>query len=677
MRGILVNMRRRGCSKAGTLLATLVLAASWMGVSSPAEGSCQTSFCYYQRDQLGRQREADLKEKISEDPSNPHDWQGLLSLLEDKYRREKSLAAFHARLHWEPQPVLEAPEAYRAQYEAETAEWRAAYREAFPESRGHVCQRARHVEDPVERVQWLQSELEEALDPLAVSRCLTQALVEADRTGEAVDLLVSLRDEFPEDPRTHGELTSLLSRLEAEDSLLRALEMQAAQFPDDLDSQEALLSAYDQQGRYDNREALFEGLWQRFPSIEERRSLCWAVGSVGGRQVECFLRLLDESTPDNPTHEEILDSARFAVWIAHYHHDNWAALQRMSSTFLSTGKLLSSWSSIASDREEHARNCAEFRKFFDAGGFERLLKESWDAPSEVRSLAGLLVVCNRKDDGEKLLRSWLSDQPDAMLRWPRGYPEIYRLEIERRLAKDPGNRELLQGLLRTDPSPQDRLEIRGRLAALPPDDPRDVKPLLTLAHELRRQGRLKEAARVMAQAVERRPEDADLLIQTGLAALEAKDHERVRSLARRVLRQKDASVRQRAEAGYLLGRVDFRQGRLDEAIQRFDRYFSLRLRFGGCPDWITCDLAFQLLLTHVGNVDRLRDYQERRAEGIEAFRDQIEDRFFPRKSPSYDMVVICSEVPCQRWTLAQIEEHFAGRDRPLLTLSQQLRQTDW
>lgn len=665
-------MRLGRSSEGGRLLATLVLVVSWLSPSSPAESSCQTSFCYYQRDQLGRQRETELKQKISEDPSNRDHWQGLLRLLEGKYGRERSLSAFHARLHWEPQPILERPEAYRAEYETETAEWRAAYREAFLEAQSPVCQRARHIEDPEERVQWLRSELEEALEPPDFPRCLTEALVELNRADEAVDLLTRLRDEYPEDPWTHDELTSLLSRLEAEDSLLHALELQAAQFPDDFDIQNTLLSAYHQQDLTGRREAFFEELWQRFPSAEQRRALCWAADP--DHEATCLMRLLQEH--ESESKDEVLDRARSSVWSYYHDRQDWAAIQKLAGQTPSTEQLLQLWSDIV-EWQENEEACSQLRTFHEARGFDRVLAEAPEKPGTVLSMVRLLHTCDRQALGETLLRTWLPYFPANLLRWSEDYRDTFRREIQRRLAQDPANRELLQALLRTDPDPQDRIVTRSRLAALPPDDPRDVKPLLALAHELRAQDRLKEAAGVMAQAAERRPEDTDLLIRTGLAALEAKDHEEVRRLARRVLRQKNATMRHRAEAGYLMGRVDFREGRLDDAIHRFDHYFSLRLRFGGCPDWITCDLAFQLLLAHVGDVDRLRDYQARRTKGIEAFRDQIEDRFFPGKEPSYDMLVICPEVPCQRWSLHQIEEHFAARDLGLLALPHQLQRTDW
>lgn len=663
------------------LAVSLTVGGLWASVPPPAEADCRTVYCQRQDLQQDRDREAKLKRKVLEDPTNRDAWHGLLlDLLESKFWRERSIAGFDAGLNWEAPPILEHPELFRNRYEAELTEWLAAFREAVPETGDAPCRQAERIEDPENKVQFLQEASESFTDNPNVFRCLAQALVEAGRRELAIQTLETFRDEHPEMREAHTQLTQLFLNVgETYEPWVRALEVLAKRFPDDFESQRRLFYAYDRQSRVEPREASFEEIWRRFPSLEDHHSLCqtfrysYTIARADrSREMECHARVLREHESSVEA-EETLRSTRRLLLTYHVQHKDWPAVRALIKAASSAQELLSMWSHVVDWLEDDGA-CTKLRTFYDAKGFDQVFEEAFDDVFAVPRLAGLLLECDRAEAGEELLRAWLPRQLSEALRRNHGFPNLYLEELERRLARNPEDVEALQALLaQTDPESQERLEVLRRLAAAPPDDPKDVEPLLELADALERRDAWEEAAQALTQAAKRKPQDADLSIRAGLAALRSGDLEETHAHARRVLGLAATSARQRAEGGYLLGRIALEQDRPQEATKLLDRYFALRLRYEGCHGLTSCDRPFQLHLVRTGGVQLLEAYLERRDRALRAFHDQVASHGILQGRLAGNMTRLCDESPCPRPTKTEVKEAFRAKDVTLLHLSRELQ----
>lgn len=658
------------------LLTLLVL------VPAAVDASCQTVYCQ-QRSRLWRQEnEPKLKQKLLEDPTDRESWNRLLHTLRYKPGRERAIAGYRARWLWEPQPVLDALEAYEARWAAEQAEWLAAYRAALPEEGDGPCRQAEEIEPLEERVLFLQRAADEMADSAEVAGCLAAAWREAGQPAAAVAALETFRDRQPEDRQALGQLISLLRESGRTADWLRALEEQAARFPDDAYAQARLLAAYQELGRVDQREALLEVLWTRFADPGDRYALCTG-GSYGAKtdrrwEVECAERLLREGEGD-------VDFAWRKVLSDRVHRRDWPALLEFVAT-RPPEQVLATWTWIV-DWIDEPRACTELGRFFDAGGFEPALEVEGVAIEPVPELARLLHRCGRAPDGETLLAPWLPRAHPSELGWSRGYRELFIAEVERRLEAAPGDLELVRALLalRRDGGEAEAAEV-ARLQRRVTEIAPDPRALLELAEMLEAQERWREAEEALARAAERvidgipaAPED--LWIRAGAAALSAGDLDRVRGHAFRVLRSPNAFARQRAEAGYLLGRVAVEEGRIDEAIERLEGYFLLRLRYDGCTNEPFCDRGLLFYLMRFARHERLQTYLSRRAEAVAYFREHVQEAVprlphdEPQPCPPYPLVEhspLCAAPPC---TLPQnLDVKFL--DHRLLRVSWDLRQVD-
>ena len=160
------------------------------------------------------------------------------------------------------------------------------------------------------------------------------------------------------------------------------------------------------------------------------------------------------------------------------------------------------------------------------------------------------------------------------------------------------------------------------------EEPDAVLPPLYLAFHHEHAGRADRALEVWQRLVDRHPDEPDLLVAMGAAALRLDRPATVRRVAER-LRSRAVNARQKAEADYLLGRLARREGRWEEASDRLSRYFLLRIRYRGCQR-TGCDAALVHHLVEAGDRERLSAYLTARTAAIAEYEDIMWTRPPPR-----------------------------------------------
>lgn len=124
-----------------------------------------------------------------------------------------------------------------------------------------------------------------------------------------------------------------------------------------------------------------------------------------------------------------------------------------------------------------------------------------------------------------------------------------------------------------------------------------------------------------------RPDDRllRLRIAQGLLELEPPATAEARRLLQSVAEARSATVRERADAHFLLGRVDVLDGRPEQATPHLEHYYLRRLEHAVCPkSLIACDRDYPLHLLSVGDAGRLEHYLRRRALRAEQLRAEAE-----------------------------------------------------
>ncbi len=109
------------------------------------------------------------------------------------------------------------------------------------------------------------------------------------------------------------------------------------------------------------------------------------------------------------------------------------------------------------------------------------------------------------------------------------------------------------------------------------------------------------------------PSHAKLALRAGFEHLwpneGERDLEKARHLAEGVRENPSASVRQRAEARFLLGRIDVYEGRWEDATRHLESFFKALFEHDECPQGYTaCDFGFMLHLIGSGDWPRLESY---------------------------------------------------------------------
>ena len=578
--------------------ALLALAAA-----PPADASCQTAYCHQQRRHHDRQREADLRQSLLAEPDDATAVRNLLGLLERKVYREKEIADYETRYTWR---VVTVAADLEARVGDEMRLWSDHLARLEADDPAVLCRRARSLADPAARLAATEALVEERPEEPRLATCHARELEAQDRRAEAVAHLHGFLDRHA-DPA----VADALIELSGDDAKRGLLEELAARRLDDFASQQRLLRylAVESRDPDARQEALrfARRLLAGEPSADEVFGVCSAL-AVGRHRDDgfCWRQLVDGLFPgaDAETVEHYREMAYRSLFMRAVHDRDWVALEPLFER-QPAGEHVDLWARAVDF--SHGDLCPRFLAAYGRG----LPHDDEDA---ARQLADVLRRCGDEDRAGALLRA------TGLLR-DDGVDLTRDLDVARyrehalSTATDalPDRRKIADFVERAD------ARVRRQLAAWAADEPAAVEPLLYLAAVDEALGRPEEALASLEAAGERRPDDLDLVVALGAAALRFDHPDRVRQAARRLRTAPGALPRHQAEALYLLGRLDRREGRMDDASDRLATYFLARLRHEGCLRWPDCDRALLAHLAEAGDRDRLDAYLTARAEAWDAF----------------------------------------------------------
>ncbi|MEM9597970.1 MAG: hypothetical protein AAGD06_27145, partial [Acidobacteriota bacterium] len=141
---------------------------------------------------------------------------------------------------------------------------------------------------------------------------------------------------------------------------------------------------------------------------------------------------------------------------------------------------------------------------------------------------------------------------------------------------------------------------------------------------------------ILRELVARVPEDRMLRLRLAIELLKGGSTEGavLRPLIAPIASDPSATVRERAEASYLLGRVALLEGRPEAATPLLARFYEARIEHAGCPaSFLFCDRDYMLHLLAVGDAPRLDAYWRFRDEVYAAHRAKVEARNMGHWSP--------------------------------------------
>ncbi|MEM9598332.1 MAG: hypothetical protein AAGD06_28970 [Acidobacteriota bacterium] len=612
-----------------------------------------------------------LRVRLLEDPVAPADvWQTFLSLRSDIDDRRRDLARYAQEQHWEsaPPPVPEEDADGRSELD-----WHDLWRRHNPRQQEAWCGWSRMAADalgPGVVIDEMESAL--AADPEngAVRHCLLEALY---RVGDAVRV-AEIEDQggpVGDAEQEHSFLPEAFRwrfafelRQPGTEGLMAVLQQARRERPDDVRIEIVELD-FERTDASVERELEIEARLleltrapQPLPVLGE---LCEVLWSDDDAFEACWDRFTDRvvtggfhlaSTPVPPS----ALGPDLEDWDSRVYRARERLLGKAKDTndldFLVTllldgpgygyGEL---WRKAidARDMDRATEQAIELQdrlcRALDLGVREgRLDRPIVDAvttcPGRAADLLEVMEDCGLKQAAEDLraaVGEQLSQLPAEALRSLGALdPAARALEIERRLAVGAlsnGERAALErdltGLL-VELEDRDRLRRQGlRLVAregrLGPQvrgwlervDREDGEALVPILREL----------------VARVPKDRMLRLRLAFEALrgDPADPAAVRHFAGTVAEDPGATVRERAEASFLLGRAALLEGRPEAATPLLERFYRARIVHAGCPaEQLFCDRDFMLHLIAVGDTPRLDAYRRFRAGVLSAFRAEIE-----------------------------------------------------
>jgi len=313
------------------------LLAGFVLLPAAARPSCQTPYCYFERNLSARALEAKHREELASDPGDLAKWQELLQDLVGKPGRELEIARYVAHVDWETRPELEIDLAARLR--AERAAWIEDWKQAFPNRGEPWCAEAELEESPAARVELLRVAAARLADDVSVQKCLAAALSSAGLGGEAEALLAAFLDRHPDEPSIHAELIGRLhARHAPPDELRAALEERARRFADDRWARRELLQFYDGNGLDGQRDRLLAEI-EADSGLDERAAACGSldVGPNGSGDVytRCLTRLLADF-PSSAVPEDDrghLDSVRGALLNTRIRAQDWPAIRGLLASW--------------------------------------------------------------------------------------------------------------------------------------------------------------------------------------------------------------------------------------------------------------------------------------------------------------------------------------------------------
>ena len=597
------------------LALAIALAAAAFAPGNVA-ASCQTIYCRYFTAVGARETEADLREKLADEPRDPARWDDLFHYISNKPRREAFIARYEALDRWEPQPALEID--IERQLESERRAWLMGWKQADPDSGEPWCREADWESDPAERVALLRRAADILPDDPRVHGCLASALAAAGDAAAGLGVLEDLRDRRPDDPDVWNTLVSNLRGSGNPEALRGALEERVRRFPDDPNARRELLLHYDQAGLVAARDQLLAEI-ESGADFETRWRACSALVVAGddGARVRCNAALLEdfppESVPEDRRH--LLDSARDSVLMPAIHAADWPALRRVLAAW-PPETLVDAWARVADWLD--AEGCAAMVAALRAGELAPALGGP-QGKAQATHLGWALRECGEPALADEVVRPFLAAASDQEL--AQMGSRAAQAELARRSAESGADALRLRRL----DDGRRHLKLKDRFADLLlwlAADPTDPEPARRLSEASAAEGDAAAAVQWLREAAERTPGEVEPRLALGALALRLRLDTEAAAAARHVLAG-DASPRQHAEAHYLLGRVALRQGRREDAASELLQYFPLRLRYAGCCGAAACDRGLQLLL--LGNYDlpRLSAYLRERDAAVAWFEERL------------------------------------------------------
>lgn len=591
--------------------ALFVLLLVGLAAASAADASCQTLLCQQQYRQHDREHEAELRQRLGADPADAEAVRGLLRVLGNKVGRERAIAEYEAAYSWQPAGALDDLERTVADETRRLTERLARLEADDPHA---WCGYATGLVDPEARLAALRQRLDEEPDRPELVSCLGRELARQERLEEAVALLRAFLVGHPE-RSVAATLVGLLAKDEG--AIVAVLEDVAARRPEAIDLQTDLLRRYFRPRSSDELRRRGDALARRLLatplSLADHQSVCRALSQGDDVYRECLHQLL--ATPFVGEDPEQLASARQSALdsliSAAQHARSWERLEPLLAA-VSAADLAATWASVV----DFTRGdfCPQFLAAFGRG-IE--WQEEWHARRLVEALrrcgdearARELVVAAgllREDGSDRTAHQVAAEdlRRDPFAPFPPGQHAL------------PARRYLVDAVERAAPGLRAGLERWAR------EEPQELVPWLVLAGLAERAGDKDEAMASYQAAFAGRPDDLDLQVALGAAALRLGQPEIVLGAARWLRSARTAKARHRAEADYLLGRLARLEGRWEEASDLLAGYFLARLRAEGCVRSRACDRAFVLHLVEAGDRRRLDDYLARRAAAIASFEER-------------------------------------------------------
>ncbi len=585
------------------LLVGIVLV---LGAAGPVLASCQTQYCYYGRALWDLEREQELLEAIEQEPTDSSHVRRLIRLLSYRASHERTVARWRERFNWKAEPRL-LDDAADARIEQEMLRWQRVYRQGEPETSSSFC-RISEAADPRAELEDLRRSTGRQPDSAKLAGCLQKALVSVGRTTEAEALAEAFLASHPDDDLAWRSALDFHRQEEPGGRGQQLLEGRAARVPN-LENRLQLLAYYHRHDLVGPRDALVETLEAEDLPPNEARRVCWQLDSPRGKADDgaeraCERRLFDRLAAD-PSEETENERKSLGESLLHdaRRRDDWATIEHVLAS-LPPDHLVYAWHDVVDGAEE--TGCP---RFVEAA--RQLLRTVAPGTSEhslrnAEALARLFESCSRPDLALETLAPYLASP-------------AHDLEAARdALAAVAARRKLEQPHLLF----YDYRKLSGRESPLTAEErrlaarrwvdqsPELVEPVHNLITAYAQDGLRDEAAQWLWQASARAPENPDIPLTAGFAALGWQRHDLVAEAVGMVEASPHANARHRAEAAYLEGSVARREGRWEQASELLLRYFTLRQRFDACG---ACDFGLLAHLAETGDSKRLSAYLKARA----------------------------------------------------------------
>ncbi len=634
------------------------------------------------QDELAFVQEAEDFERLAAqlliDPvASTQTWYSLLNLHQQQQSSTEQLSHFYRSRHWQEHVPGSA-----TTWDLDRLGWLELWRRHNPEQQDAWCRWAEEAAKTREQTTVI-AELESALaaDPGngAVRSCLLRALRRAGSSARIQELLDADPEPDPEVAERYGYLPEALrsrfafemSSYDTEESLVEILDRARRQRPED-DFLEIKSLLHEVEIADDHRSAEILARLKELSAAElsvvERAVLCNAIDNLmedpnfadscwqtfSERIVEAGLHLSPSPTPDD------VGKLDYGSWHFHVYEVRDGLVEKaVADRDLKTLERLliegpgfgynDLWE-MALDLTEvtdeegdeaeelkalHDGLCARLGRAVGDGSLDRpVLHNLATCPKRAESVSTLLKDCGL--DAEKaalteLLRSRISDLPDYSLGTIDAPVDTRIRELDRRLAAPEITseaRDLLERILTDlliEESYADRLiELGKRLLARSGDLDQGMRKWLKKVREVPG-----VEVEILTDLLPIRPDDRLLRLRVA--------HERLRQstpdlggaarLAQEVLRSRRATVRERAEANYLLGRVAVLEGRLEDATPLLAAFYETRLDHDVCRvGLLGCDRDFPLHLIAIGDWPRLEAYLQLKAEKMAEQRELLREK---------------------------------------------------